>query len=241
MTKKTATTPVKDQLSLLLLQKKAVFKKGFLKTWKKTKPYLALKYWPIYLFSFVLGFWLWGPFHGWHTLSDWHSHLTRQIAKPLDSETLQRQITLLRQELKDAHAGKEPISFDPNTLSRPALGEVIREFDWFESGNSWRLHSGVDIKLPADSNIIAAAAGRVLEVTEITPGNFSITIDHGDGWRSTYGNLSKIMVIEGQPVIKGVIVGVSGSFGCDPQIPSLHFAVLHNQKPVDPKKVIPGL
>ena len=68
-----------------------------------------------------------------------------------------------------------------------------------------------------------------------------VAISHGDGWKSTYSNLAKVMVINGEPLIKGVIIGTTGNKGCDPLAPCFHFALYHDQQPVNPEKIIDGL
>jgi murein DD-endopeptidase MepM/ murein hydrolase activator NlpD len=217
------------------------FKKTATSLYKNARPFLVLKYWGIYLFAFCLGLYLWGPSHGWQNLQTWQTHQTQKKNKIHTTETLQRQLDHLKQELQTAQNKPKSPVFDPVNFSRPALGQVVRGFDWVESGNSWHLHTGVDIGLPPGSNIIASAAGTVDEVKELEPGSYKVTVNHGGEWKSIYANLAKVMVIEGQPIIKGVIIGLSSNQGCDSSVSSFHFALYHGQQAVDPQKIIQGM
>lgn len=210
-------------------------------SWKNARPFLAPKYWPVYFIAFSIGFYLWGPTHGWQRFLIWQSHQTQNKAKLPATETLQLQLNQLKRELQTAQNEKKTPAFDPSSFSRPTLGQVIRGFDWAETGNSWRLHTGVDIGVPPGSNVLASAAGTVIGVQEIVPGDYMVSINHGDSWKSTYSNLAKVMVIDGQVLIKGVIIGITGNKGCDPVAPCFHFALYHDQQPVDPEKTIAGL
>jgi murein DD-endopeptidase MepM/ murein hydrolase activator NlpD len=49
------------------------------------------------------------------------------------------------------------------------------------------------------------------------------------------------MVLEGQTIIKGVIIGISSNKGCDLTVPCFHFAIYQDQKAVDPQKIIQGM
>lgn len=218
-----------------------VFGKNAAHLWKQAKPFLAPRYWLIYVLAFSLGFFLWGPAGGWQRIRNWQARQSLPQEKPPTTETLQHQLEQLKQELKSVQSGKKEPPFNPATLSRPGLGQVVQGFDWMQSGNSWRLHSGVDIGVPPGSNVLASAAGTISAIDEIPGGGSEVTINHGDGWETVYSNLAKLLVTEGQQVIKGVIIGISGPSGCDPLKPSFHFAVFHNRQPVDPAKIISGL
>lgn len=241
MRKLDKTRSVKLNLETRLQRSLKYLQKNAISFWKNARPYLAAKYWPLYLIAFCAGIYLWGPSHGLQSFQDWLNRPNQKKAETPDVETLQRQLNHLKQELETAQSNKKNPPFDPVTFSRPALGQVVRGFEWVESGNSWRLHTGVDIGLMPESNIIAAAAGTVSTVKELKPGDYTVTISHGDGWKSIYSNLAKVMVFEGQSVIKGVIIGNSGNNGCDPSVPGFHFAIYHDQQAVDPQQIIPGM
>ncbi len=206
------------------------------------KPYLAYKYWPVYLLSFGLGLYLWGPSHGWQKINSWKLNAERQPPKTSSVETLRSELNRLKQQLKAEQQLKkvEPV-FDPRSFSRPALGKVVQGFEWAGSQKSWRLHPGVDIGIPEDSNIIAAAAGKISKIEKTAGGRFAVTVNHGSGWESIYSELAGILVREGQAIIKGVIIGTSSPEGAHLKAAGFHFGIYHNGQPVDPKNIIEGL
>ena len=208
---------------------------------RNLKPYLAWKFWPLYLLSFGLGVYLWGPSHGLQKIYHWKLSEERQIEKNPSVETLRRELGHLKQQLQLEQSKKVEPVFNPHSFSRPALGQIEQGFEWTGSGKSWRLHPGVDIRLPAGSNIMAAAAGTISKIELIPGGYFTVTVDHGAGWESLYSGLVDLQVQEGQKVIKGVIIGTSSPAGIHTRGPGFHFGLFHDRQPVDPKNIIEGL
>lgn len=98
-------------------------------------------------------------------------------------------------------------------------------------------HEGIDISAPMGTPIIAAAAGVVVEVgNESGYGNL-ITIDHGNGVVTRYGHCSRIVARVGQRVQRGDRIAYVGSTGISTG-PHLHYEVIVNGKPVNPRKYI---
>lgn len=210
-----------------------------------TKPYLAPRYWAVYLLAFGLGFFLWGPSHGLQQtlqkISRWKMKQERQTHQGATVETLRQEINRLKQQLQIEQSKKVEPVFNARNFSRPALGQVVQRFEWTGFQKSWRLHPGVDISTQPGSYVMAAAAGTVAKIVKTPGGRFSVTIEHGNGWESVYAELSDSQVQEGQKVIKGVIIGTSSSGGTHTKEPGFHFGIFHNQRPVDPQTIIDGL
>lgn len=220
-----------------------VIKKSSRKLYKSARPFLTPKYWPIYLVAFGIGFYLWGPAHGLLKIQNWSHRKSDRTPNSQSIGTLQQELTRLKKEIELTRKS-EPV-FDPTSFSRPALGEVIEGFEWSLSGNSWRLHPGVDLKTPAGGNVIAAAAGAVTAISKTATGCFSVTVNHGSGWESFYSNLATVQVVQGQKVIKGIIIGTSSLTGCNSnnnqKISGFHFGIYLNREPVDPQNIIAGI
>ncbi|MFI1990217.1 M23 family metallopeptidase [Actinoplanes sp. NPDC020271] len=103
-------------------------------------------------------------------------------------------------------------------------------------GQRWgRLHAGVDLAAPDGSPILAAGAGVVIRAGEAEGYGNAVLIDHGNGWLTHYGHLSRIAVTVGQAVQAGQQIGDEGSTGHSTG-PHLHFEVHegHYKNPVEP-------
>jgi len=224
-----------------LIKIRQSFKTNIKKFIDNLKPFLIPKYWPIYLLSFGLGLYLLGPSHGLQKIYQWKLQVEQQRDKNFSVVTLRHELSRLKQQLQIEQSKRIEPPFDPHSFSRPALGPVVQGFEWTGFHKSWRLHPGVDISMPPGSNVMAAAAGTILKIEKIVGGNYTVTIDHGNGWESVYSNLADIQVQDGQKLIKGVIIGATGPAGIQSKMPGFQFGIYHDQQPVDPKNIIEGL
>lgn len=95
-------------------------------------------------------------------------------------------------------------------------------------------HDGLDIRAAQGTAVRAASAGRVIFAGE-EPRQFGklVVVDHGDGWHSAYGFLSRITVKKGDQVGQGERVGLVGRTGLA-KGPELHFELRRDDRPVDP-------
>lgn len=228
----------------IFIQKRLIkIRRGWPKFIGSFRPFLARRYWPAYLLFFAVGFYLFGPTKGMHKIQTSLTHRSSPSHTKESGQaslaTLQKELAALKAKLRDESMEKP--AFNPEEFSRPILGQVVQKYEWIQTDNSWRLHPGVDISVSGAGNVIAAAQGTVLDVKETGDGSFTVIVDHGGGWKSVYANLASTTVLEGQKVIKGLIIGTGGNFGCIPGQPGVHFGILHNDKPVNPQNVVKGL
>lgn len=99
-----------------------------------------------------------------------------------------------------------------------------------QKGAMWKLgyHTGVDYRAPMGTNVVAAQAGRVLEVSQQVSWGESygsaIIVLHRDMTRAIYAHLSKTLVRPNQPIEMGERIGKVGSTG-NSTGPHLHFEV----------------
>ena len=95
-------------------------------------------------------------------------------------------------------------------------------------------HQGVDYTIPEGSRVFATADGVVRDVAlrNSTQGQ-TVVIDHGNGYETSYGHLSKIHVRKGQSVRRGDIIALSGDTGLS-LAPHLHYEVRLDGMRVDP-------
>lgn len=94
-------------------------------------------------------------------------------------------------------------------------------------------HQGVDIGVNIGSGVVSCFDGVVSAVaSDEFLGNY-IVIDHENGLQTQYAHLLCPLVSEGQTVIMGDRIGLSGNSGRSTG-PHLHFAVLKDGKYVNP-------
>jgi murein DD-endopeptidase MepM/ murein hydrolase activator NlpD len=100
-----------------------------------------------------------------------------------------------------------------------------------------QMHRGMDIANRTGTPIIATADGVVKGVHNDNMMGKYIVIDHGYGFKSRYGHLSKVKVNRGQKVKRGDVIALMGSTGYSTG-PHLHYEVIRNSKFYNPTKYI---
>jgi murein DD-endopeptidase MepM/ murein hydrolase activator NlpD len=116
----------------------------------------------------------------------------------------------------------------------PASGTVTSGF-----GYRWGvLHAGLDIANSVGTPIKAAKAGTVI-VAGWNSGGYGnwVIIDHGGGFSTLYGHMSKVRASEGQTVKQGQLIGDMGSTG-NSTGPHVHFETRVNGNPQDPTRYL---
>ncbi len=67
---------------------------------------------------------------------------------------------------------------------------------------------------------------------------YTVVIDHGNNIETLYGHNSRLLVSRGENVQQGQRIALSGNTGMSTG-PHLHFGVLRNDEPLDPRKYLP--
>ena len=94
-------------------------------------------------------------------------------------------------------------------------------------------HQGVDISQAYGTPVMASAAGKVIHAGHYYNYGKFIVIDHGYGYQTAYGHMSKIDVREGTTVTKGQMIGRVGATG-RATAPHLHYEVRQDGQAVNP-------
>jgi len=92
----------------------------------------------------------------------------------------------------------------------PLYGEFVRPYDAPDDDPFAPGHRGVDIAAPAGSPVHASAAGRV-SCSGSVAGNPSVTVDAGDGIRTSYSFLGNLAVMANDELKHGDVVGTAGA------------------------------
>jgi hypothetical protein len=116
--------------------------------------------------------------------------------------------------------------------SRPVVGPVVRGYDppdsLFGPG-----HVGVDFAVAAGSAVRAAGDGTVVFAGRVGTG-LHVVVRHAGDVRTTDSFLATIVVVAGQAVMRGAIVGTSGGTGPGHGPGVLHFGVRVGDRSIDP-------
>ena len=122
---------------------------------------------------------------------------------------------------------------------RAATGSFIRPMrGGTESMQFGGSHRGLDIAAPRGTSVMAADGGTVTFAGfNSSYGNY-IIISHGSVYSTLYAHLSAMNVRRGDQVYRGQEIGRVGSTG-NSTGPHLHFEIIRNGTPVNPKIYIP--
>ena len=105
--------------------------------------------------------------------------------------------------------------------------------------DEYRLHSGIDIAVPVGTPLYAGDGGTVI-ISGDRGNSYGIyvAIDHGNGFVTYYGHMSKTAVKAGDKVNKGDLIGWSGETGRVTG-PHVHYEFRYNGTRVNPADYLP--
>lgn len=97
-----------------------------------------------------------------------------------------------------------------------------------------KFHYGMDFSAPEGTEIFATGDGVVVKVKHIFNGyGRHVVIRHGFGYETLYAHMSKSLVLEGDRVKRGQVIGLVGSTGTSTN-PHLHYEVHRDGEKVNP-------
>lgn len=141
-----------------------------------------------------------------------------------------------RRVLARAYATKTTTRYwDPPLVMPTAKGEITSVFGSSRvyNGKKHNVHFGTDLRAPTGTPIITPITGMVAVARHLFYTGNTVILDHGFGFFTIYGHLSKLEVKEGEVAKKGQVMGLSGMTG-RASGPHLHWGVnLHGIK-IDP-------
>ena len=120
-------------------------------------------------------------------------------------------------------------------VTGPITGPFGERSDPFNGEGAF--HAGVDISSSYGQEVLAPADGDVTFADVFSGYGRMITLDHGHGLTTRYGHLSGVVVVSGQHVQRGQVIGYVGMTGRSTG-PHLHYEVRINDTPVNPTKYL---
>jgi murein DD-endopeptidase MepM/ murein hydrolase activator NlpD len=115
----------------------------------------------------------------------------------------------------------------------PSLGYPINQapieispfgMRYSESRGAWKMHTGIDLIVTEGTPVLAAAAGRVVLVDEVSGYGVTVVVEHGGGWQTLYAHLFEVAVQPGERLVRGQPLGRVGESG-RATTPHLHFEI----------------
>lgn len=100
-------------------------------------------------------------------------------------------------------------------------------------------HRGLDLAAPTGRPVLVTANGRVVYAGWQGGFGKKIEVDHGNGYVTWYGHLSKIEVAIGEQVARGAVIGEVGATG-EATGPHLHYQIMRNGIAIDPLPYLRG-
>lgn len=132
------------------------------------------------------------------------------------------ELTTKAKEWKDMWAHLPYIR--PVNVTMP-LGDGVKFREVHPVLGTPRWHHGQDFRCPIGTPVYATGAGTVSYAGNQGDGfGNQILLDHGYGFKSLYGHLSKYIVHDGQQVSRGDLIGYSGNTGLSSG-PHLHYQI----------------
>ncbi len=122
----------------------------------------------------------------------------------------------------------QPINNKQLTLLTASYGMRMHPFY-----RTLKSHQGVDYTIPEGTRIFATADGVVKSISSNSTAGKEITIDHGNGYTTSYSHIKSTTVGRGERVKRGDIIALSGNTGLS-ITPHLHYEVSYNGMRVDP-------
>jgi murein DD-endopeptidase MepM/ murein hydrolase activator NlpD len=118
------------------------------------------------------------------------------------------------------------------TFIKPAQGFISQKYD------PDRGHFGIDYVLKDNSPVFSSAGGYVVFASYTTDYGYTIIISHSDNYITKYMHCSSLLKKEGDIVLQGELIALSGNSGTQSSGPHLHFEIWKDGKPINPVDIL---
>ncbi len=141
--------------------------------------------------------------------------------------------------------GEEPddtVSLGNMVMENPVPGSIAKDFSsdelvYSDTMQDWRVHEGIDFAAEENTEVKAAADGKIEEVIKDGMLGACVIISHDGGIKTLYANLQEeSLPVVGSPVKAGEVIGKVGRTAALEinDSPHLHFEVMENDTRVNP-------
>jgi len=155
--------------------------------------------------------------------------LTRQLY--IQSKSFDEVFKLAKQksQMLASIPGIQPVSIKGS--SRLVSGFGYRIHPIYKTA---KMHTGIDFAAPTGTPIYSTGNG-VVSQTEFNGRGYgnNVVINHGYGYQTLYGHMTKFVVRPGQKVQRGDLIGYVGSTGSSTG-PHCHYEVIKDGNKIDP-------
>lgn len=174
-------------------------------------------------------------------------------APEVDLEIAEAEEPAQEEESTDASAEAEAIkpaidvSFTEESLMNwPLEGQILLDYSmdhtvYHPTLDLYKYSKGIAIQSSVGSPVLAATNGTVLSIEEMSETGTTVVLDMGNGYQSTYGQLTDLNVVVGQTIPQGTIIG----YVSEPtkyytkEGSNLYFAMSKDETPIDPIQYLP--
>lgn len=145
-------------------------------------------------------------------------------------------------EAEAANAGVESLHFDAAAgVAWPVTGEVILEYSmdntiYFPTLDVYKCNSGMMIQGDENVPVYSAASGIVEDITFSREFGNMVSVNLGDGYVATYGQIENIMPQKGEMIEKGQQIGTLAAPTAYYEVEgyNLYFKLTKDGTPVNP-------
>ncbi len=155
-----------------------------------------------------------------------------QISKEIQSELISYEnlTEILKEKKQKLNATPSIVPLKDNAYISSPYGKRIDPFT-----GRIRMHDGIDFAARIGTPIYATADGKVKYARYIGGYGYTIKINHGFGYSTIFGHMSKMKAKKGQNVKRGDLIGYVGNTGRSTGS-HLHYEIRYNKRPVNPSK-----
>lgn len=168
--------------------------------------------------------------------------LEEEPAKPAEAPVLDAEGIPLNEDDAPVMEPAPIEAVEPMIVVSPLSGETVAAFSadrltYDATLGDWRTHDGIDIRAEAGTEVVSAAAGVVASVEDDGRMGTTITVDHRNGYVTTYASLQpEASVLKGDEIPAGAVLGAVGNTSLTEAGwgAHLHFSVSKDGELVDP-------